>query len=75
MPSTPKARTSPQRRLQPWWNSLVSDVELTGIGLKYDANDNEVIDREEAVAAVSDYFRGLITKEETIEVIRLYFTG
>ena len=36
----------------------VSDVELTGIGLKYDANDNEVIDREEAVAAVSDYFRG-----------------
>ena len=54
---------------------MVSDVELTGIGLKYDANDNEVIDREEAVAAVSDYFRGLITKEETIEVIRLYFTG
>ena len=66
---------SPQRRLQPWWNSLVSDVELTGIGLKYDVNDNEVIDREEAVAAVSDYFRELITKEETIEVIRLYFTG
>ena len=53
----------------------VSDVELTGIGLKYDANNNEVIDREEAIAAVSDYFRGLITKEETIEVIRLYFTG
>ena len=53
----------------------VSDVELTGIGLKYDANGNEVIDRGEAVAAVSDYFRGLITKEETIEVIRLYFTG
>ena len=53
----------------------VSDVELTGIGLKYDANDNEVIDREEAVAAVSDYFGGLITKEETIEIIRLYFAG
>ena len=49
----------------------VSDVELTGIGLKYDANDNEVIDREEAVAAVSDYFRELIAKE----VIRLYFAG
>ena len=53
----------------------LSDVELTGIGLKYDANDNEVIDLEEAVAAVSDYFGELITKEETIEVIRLYFTG
>ena len=53
----------------------IADVELTGIGRDYDANNNEVIDREEAVAAVSDYFRGLITKEETIEVIRLYFTG
>ena len=53
----------------------MSDVELTGIGLKYDANNNEVIDREEAIAAVTDYFRGIITKEETIEIIRLYFTG
>ena len=53
----------------------ISDVELTGVGLKYDANGNEVIDREEAIAAVTDYFKGLITKEETIDVIRLYFTG
>ena len=44
----------------------IADVELTGIGLKYDANNNEVIDREEAIATVSDYFRGLTTKEETI---------
>ena len=53
----------------------VSDVELTGIGLTYDANSNEVVDREEAIAAVTDYFKGQLTKEETIEVIRLYFTG
>ena len=53
----------------------ITDVELSGIGRDYDANNNEVIDREEAIAAVSDYFRGLITKEETIEVIRLYFAG
>ena len=53
----------------------VSDVELTGIGLKYDANNNEVIDREEAIAAVTDYFRGVISKDETIEIIRLYFAG
>ena len=53
----------------------IADVELTGICRDYDANDNEVIDREEAIAAVSDYFRGLITKEEPIEVIRLYFAG
>ena len=53
----------------------VEDVELTGVGREYDANSNEVIDREEAIAAVTDYFGGLISKEETIEVIRLYFTG
>ena len=53
----------------------IADVELTGIGRDYDANNNEVIDREEAIATVSDYFRGLISKDETIEIIRLYFTG
>ena len=53
----------------------VEDVELTGVGREYDANSNEVIDREEAIATVTDYFGGLISKEETIEVIRLYFTG
>ena len=53
----------------------VSDVELTGIGLRYDTSGNEIIDREEAIAAVTDYFRGLLSKDETVEVIRLYFTG
>ena len=53
----------------------VSDVELTGVGRDYDANNNEVIDREEAIAAVTDYFRGVISKDETIEIIRLYFAG
>ena len=53
----------------------IADVELTGIGRDYDANNNEVIDREEAIAAVTDYFRGVISKDETIEIIRLYFAG
>ena len=50
----------------------VEDVRLEGIGGRYDTNSNEVIDREEVVAAVSDYYNGLITKDETIETVRLY---
>ena len=50
----------------------VEDVRLAGVGGRYDANSNEVIDREEVIAAVSDYYNGLITKDETIETIRLY---
>ena len=41
----------------------------------YDADGNEAIDQDEAVAALVDYFRGAITKEEAIEVLRLYFAG
>ena len=40
-----------------------SDVEQTGIGLRYDADNNEVIDREEAIAVVTDYFQGRLSKE------------
>ena len=53
----------------------VEDVKLEGVGDRYDANSNEVIDQEEVVAAVSDYYNGLITKDETIETIRLYLEG
>ena len=53
----------------------VEDVRLEGVGDRYDANSNEVIDQEEVVAAVSDYYNGLITKDETIETIRLYLEG
>ena len=50
-------------------------VTSEDIGSRYDTNDNGVIDRDEAVAAVSDYFNDLITREEVIEVIALYFAG
>ena len=45
------------------------------MGDAYDADGNEAIDRNEAVAAVVDYFADRITKEEAIAVIRLYFAG
>ena len=33
------------------------------------------MDRDEAIAAVADYFSGVITREEALEVVRLYFAG
>ncbi len=41
----------------------------------YDANRNGRIDRDEVIAAVKDYFDGETTKEEVIELIKLYFAG
>ena len=48
----------------------VNDVDL---GTDYDANNDETIDKGEAVAAVRDYFNGVITKREAIAVVILYF--
>ena len=50
----------------------VTDVDL---GSPYDADANEVIDKDEAISATVDYFAGLIDKDEAISVIVLYFLG
>ena len=39
----------------------------------YDLNRNGVIDRDEIIKAIGDYFDGEITKGDVIELIRLYF--
>ena len=41
----------------------------------YDANRNGVIEKEEILDAVSDYFAGRIEKDEVIELVKLYFAG
>ena len=41
----------------------------------YDANRNGVIEKEEILDAVSDYFAGRIEKDEMIELVKLYFAG
>ena len=41
----------------------------------YDLNRNGAIDRDEVVAAVKDYFDGLITKDDLIELVKMYFAG
>ena len=63
--------------------SLVYTVEVTRSELttlelrmmdRYDDNDNDVIDKDEAISAVIDYFNDIITKDEAITVIILYFS-
>ena len=39
----------------------------------YDENGSGTIEREEVVAAVKDYFDGVITKHEVIELVKMYF--
>ena len=41
---------------------------------RYDLNRNGHIERNEVIAAVSDYFDGEINKDKVIEVIKLYFS-
>ncbi len=41
----------------------------------YDLNRDGTIDRDEVVAATNDYYDGLITKDEVIDLIKMYFAG
>ena len=53
---------------------IIVIIEVTEATLSpYDRNVNGGIDREEVIAAIGDYFDGLITKDEVIAVIKLYF--
>ena len=42
---------------------------------RYDANGNGIIERDEAIAAVRDYFDRLITRDQVIMVIQSYFAS
>ena len=41
----------------------------------YDLNGNGVIDRDEAITAVADYFGGVITRDQVLVIIQYYFSG
>ena len=45
------------------------------LGIPYDFDGNGGISKNEAIAAVVDYFAGSITKAQTIAVIVLYFSS
>ena len=53
----------------------VTNVGLAGMAGQYDRDDSGAIDRDEVIAAVVDYFNGVISKEEAIEVVRVYFAA
>ena len=57
------------------WSDAVSGIPKFDLLRRYDTNNNGVIDRDEAVQAISDYFDGIITRDQAIEVVRLYFEG
>ncbi len=55
---------------------IIVTIEVTEASFsQYDLNNNNKIDKEEVIAAVGDYFDGDITKEEVIELVKLYFAG
>jgi hypothetical protein len=62
--------TGPQGPLQ---KQTENAVEAESLLARYDADDSGEIEKEEARAAVTDYFNGVIGKEEAREVIKLYF--
>jgi hypothetical protein len=52
----------------------VVTVNVTGFDpWSYDENGNGEIDKDEVMAAVTDYFEEIITKDQLMEVITLYF--
>ena len=53
----------------------VTDVSLGDLGDRYDANHNERIDADEVLNAVADYFAGLLTGDEMLEIVALFFSG
>ena len=56
-------------------NQATHTYIVTDLGNRYDANDDRVIQRDEVISAIKDYFNDVITREETIEVIELYFSS
>ena len=53
----------------------ITNVALQGIAGIYDANGNERIDLEEAIAAVNDYHAGTRTREEATAIVNLYYAS
>ena len=55
--------------------TITVTIMVTGLLTQYDSDGNGAISKNEAIAAVRDYFSGNLTKEQTIAVIRLYFAS
>ena len=53
----------------------VFDEDLGELGSRYDTDNDRVIGRDEAISAIIDYFADLITRNEVVGVIILYFAS
>ena len=62
--------TSADREANLTYTILVAAGELF---TRYDADGNKVIDRDEVLHAVRDYFDGLIGRDEVVGMVQLYF--
>ena len=56
-------------------SAVATDPTKRDLVSRYDANGDGQIDRDEAIRAVQDYFNNLISRDDVIEVIRLYFAA
>ena len=53
----------------------VTSAVLGRLGSKYDADNNEVIDLEEVLAAIRDYFNERVSLAGVLELVKLYFAS
>ena len=55
--------------------AIIVDIEVAEAAFhRYDLNRNGSIEKNEVIAAVADYFVGLIEKDVVLEVVAAYFT-
>ena len=55
---------------------IIVDIEVTeAVYHPYDFNGNGMIDRDEIIEAVRDFYDGVISRAEIIAIARLYFDG
>ncbi len=53
---------------------IIVDISVTEAGFhRYDANNNGSFEKEEVIKAVADYFAGLISKQDVLEIVIAYF--
>ena len=53
----------------------VTSGVLGSLGSKYDANNNEVIELEEVLAAIADYFNDRVSLQAVLMLVKLYFSS
>ncbi len=58
---------SADREAQRTHTVLVAEGDLFR---QYDANENRVIDRDEVLRAVRDYFEGDVTRDDVLEIVQ-----